>query len=305
MNIEEYIESGQLELYVLQQLSPAEAAEVEQLAAQHPAIRAELSRIEQTLGAYAEAHAVAPPAGMRERVLGGWQQAIRQQAPAEAAVPPAAAPQPTMTVSSAPQPEPAQRPAPAAAEPVVRTMPAPASGGGYRWLAAAAAVLLLLSVGANWLFYNRWQRAESQLVIAQSEQARYAAATQAVEKRLATRTNELAMLRDETYRTVVMTGTQIAPGARARVHFNPATKAVYVDVNNLPPAPEGKQYQLWALDKGKPVDAGMLARHTAAGDSLQRMKNIINAQAFAVTLEPAGGRPEPTLAALTVMGQMQ
>ncbi|AYA36608.1 anti-sigma factor [Hymenobacter oligotrophus] len=299
MNIEEYIESGQLELYVLHQLAPAEAAEVEQLAAQHPAIRAELSHIELALGAYAEAHAVAPPAGMRERVLGGWQQAIRQE---PTVAPPAA--QPTMTVSSAPQ-EPAYRPASATNEPVMRTMPAPESGRGYRWLAAAAAVLLLLSAGTNWLFYNRWQEAQSQLVIAQSEQARYAAATQAVEKRLATRTNELAMLRDETYRTVVMTGTQIAPGARARVHFNPATKAVYVDVNNLPPAPEGKQYQLWALDKGKPVDAGMLALHTAAGDSLQRMKDIVNAQAFAVTLEPAGGRPEPTLAALTVMGQMQ
>ncbi|KUG07539.1 anti-sigma factor [Solirubrum puertoriconensis] len=304
MNIEEYIESGQLELYVLQQLTPAEAAEVEQLAAQHPAIRAELSRIELTLGAYAEAHAVTPPTGMRERVLGGWQQAIRQQAEPGAAVPPTAPAQPTMTVSSAPQ-EPAYRPASATAEPVVRTMPAAESGRGYRWLAAAAAVLLLLSIGTNWLFYNRWQEAQSQLVIAQSEQARYAAATQAVEKRLATRTNELAMMRDESYRTVVMTGTQIAPGARARVHFNPATKAVYVDVNNLPPAPEGKQYQLWALDKGKPVDAGMLAQHTAAGDSLQRMKDIVSAQAFAVTLEPAGGRPEPTLAALTVMGQMQ
>jgi hypothetical protein len=165
-------------------------------------------------------------------------------------------------------------------------------------------VLLLLSIGANWLFYSRWQQAESRLVVAQSEQARYAAATQAVEKRLAARTDELGILRNEQFRTVVMTGTPAAPGARARVHFNPATRTVYVDVNNLPPAPAGKQYQLWALDKGKPIDAGMIAQNTAAGDSLQRMKDIASAQAFAVTLEPAGGRPEPTMAALTVVGQL-
>ncbi|OON70221.1 anti-sigma factor domain-containing protein [Hymenobacter sp. CRA2] len=294
MNIEDYIESGQLELYALQQLSPAEAAEVERLAAQYPAIRAELTQVQQRLGLYAEAHAVTPPASMRERVLGGWQQAIRQQ-------PVAVAPAPIAPVTPEPTPRPAQ-----ASEAVVRPLPAaePEAGSGFRWLAIAASVALLLSLGANWLLYSRWQSSENQLVLAQAEQARFAATTQAVQKRLATRTEELGILRSEQFRTVVMTGTPQAPGARAKVMYNPATRAVYVDVNNLPAAPTGKQYQLWALDKGKPVDAGMLAQNTAAGDSLQRMKDIVSAQAFAVTLEDAGGHPTPTLAALTVMGQM-
>lgn len=289
MNIEEYIESGQLELYALQQLSPAEAAEVERLAAEYPAIRAELAQVQRALGLYADAHAVTPPAGMRERVLSGFQQAIR---------PAAAAP-------ATPTPQPPTPPA--ETETVVRSLPVadePTGGSGFRWLAIAASVALLLSLGANWLLYSRWQSSENELVLAQAEQARYAAATQAVEKRLAARTSELGVLRDEQFRTVVMTGTAQAPGARAKVMYNPATKAVYVDVNNLPAAPAGKQYQLWALDKGKPVDAGMVAQTTAAGDSLQRMKDIASAQAFAMTLEDAGGHPTPTMAALTVMGQM-
>jgi hypothetical protein len=297
VNIEEYIESGQLELYALQQLAPAEAAEVERLAAQYPAIRAELTNVQRSLGLYAEAHAVTPPAGMRERVLGGWQQAIR---PA-----PAAAPAPVATPVT---PDPAPRfeqPAPAP-EAVVRPLPAaePEAGQGFRWLAIAASVALLLSLGANWLFYSRWQQSENQLVLAQAEQARYAAATQAVQKSLAARTQEIRVLRDEQFRMVVMTGTPKAPGARARVMYNPVNRAVYVDVKNLPPAPSGKQYQLWAMDNGKPVDAGLLAEHTATGDSLQRMKDVASAQAFAVTLEDAGGHPTPNLAMLTVMGQM-
>jgi len=77
---------------------------------------------------------------------------------------------------------------------------------------------------------------------------------------------------------------------------------VYVDVKNLPALPADKQYQLWALDNGKPVDAGILAVATAAGDSLQHMKDIASAQAFAMTVEPAGGSVNPTLSTMTVMG---
>ncbi|RTQ52383.1 anti-sigma factor [Hymenobacter gummosus] len=291
MNIEEYIESGQLELYALQQLTPAEAAEVERLAAEYPAIRAELTRVQRALGLYADAHAVTPPAGMRERVLSGFQQAVRQQAEA-----PAAAPQAAPVVPPAPAPE-----------AVVRPISAPAqttAGSAFRWLAIAASVALLLSLGANWLLYARLQDSQHELSLAQARQETYAAGMQAVEKRLATRTSELGVLRDEQFRTVVMTGTAQAPGARAKVMYNPATRAVYVDVHNLPAAPSGKQYQLWALDKSKPVDAGMLSQAAAAGDSLQRMKDIASAQAFAITLEDEGGHPTPTMAALTVMGQM-
>lgn len=294
MNIEDYIESGQLELYALQQLTAAEAAEVEQLAAQHPAIRAELTRVQQALGLYAEAHAVTPPAALRDRILSSIRPAnAPQTAPAAPLV--ASAPAP-------PQPAPAR-------ETVVRPMPvadevAGGGGGGFRWLAIAASVALLLSLGANWLLYSRWQNSQQELTLAQARQETYAASMQVMEKGLAARNQEIGVLRDEQFRMVVMTGTEKAPGARARVMFNPATKAVYVDVKSLPAAPSGKQYQLWALDKGKPVDAGMLAQTTASGDSLQRMKDIASAQAFAMTLEDVGGHPTPNMATLTVMGQM-
>jgi anti-sigma-K factor RskA len=38
------------------------------------------------------------------------------------------------------------------------------------------------------------------------------------------------------------------------------------------------------------------------GDGLQRMKDVPEAQAFAVTLERAGGSPTPTLEAMVLMG---
>lgn len=299
MDTQQYIESGILEEYALGVLPEAERADVERAAAEHPEIRQELDSIIRGLDAYAEAHAITPPPAMRERVLAGWQQAIRAS---ETNAPVAAAPAAT--------PPPADRPAKApAAEPVVRSInstPAPAYEAPVRnwgWLMAAS-VALLLSLGGNYVLYNRWQQTQSDLVAAQNEQARFAATQQASQRTLSNQNRELAVLRDEQFRSITLAGTPVAPSAKARVLYNPATRAVYVDVRSLPAPPQGKQYQLWALDNGKPVDAGVLAATTAAGDSLQQMKDIASAQAFAMTVEDIGGSPTPTLSTLTVMGKI-
>ncbi|WBO85762.1 anti-sigma factor [Hymenobacter yonginensis] len=313
MDIQQYIESGILEEYALGVLSAAEAAQVEQVAAAHPEVQHELQAVIGGLDAYAEAHAIAPPTAMRERVLAGWQQAIRStSAPETPVVPfvPAAAPStadaaplgvPTAPIVPDPvtKDEPVMRPINSAPEPVYEAAPR----AGFGWLMAAS-VALLLSLAGNYVLYNRWQNTETALFAAQNDQARFAATQQASEKRLLTQDRELAVLRDEQYQSVILAGTPAAPSAKARVLYNPTTKAVYVNVRSLPAPPAGKQYQLWALDNGKPVDAGVLAATTAAGDSLQQMKDIASAQAFAMTVEDAGGSVSPTLSTMTVLGKM-
>lgn len=59
-DIQDYINSGILELYVLEETSPEETLAVESLAAEYPEIRAELAAIAQSLEAYAMAGAVEP-----------------------------------------------------------------------------------------------------------------------------------------------------------------------------------------------------------------------------------------------------
>lgn len=309
MDTQQYIESGILEEYALGILSDAERSEVERLAAIHPEIRHELDAIVMGLDAYAEAHSITPPADMRERVLAGWQQAIHQQDSENDTNPlvpltsvPTPAPQPvaaTPPPASTPIPEPVVRPISSAPEPIQTQAPA----RGFGWLMAAS-VALLLSLGGNYVLYNRWQHTQSELFAVRNDQARFAATQQASQKLMTTQRQELAVLRDEQFRHVTLAGTPAAPTAKARVLYNPATRAVYVDVRSLPAPPAGKQYQLWALDKGKPVDAGVLAATTAAGEGLQQMKDIASAQAFAMTVENAGGSPTPTLSTMTVVGNI-
>ncbi|MDB5271388.1 MAG: hypothetical protein JWP58_4428 [Hymenobacter sp.] len=303
-NFQDYIESGILEQYALGELSAAEQAAVEAQAASHPEIQAELQQVQAALGFYAEAHAITPPAAMRERVLNNVLAQISGpaantslRAAVDAVAQTTSRPSP---VASAPQP------VAAATEAVVRPMSSapvavPASRSGW---AIAASVALLLSLGGNMLLYSNWKSASSELVAMQNERNRFATTSQVVERKLGSLQQENEVLRNDEFRAVALAGTKTAPTAHARVLFNPATHKVYVDVRSLPPLPADKQYQLWALDKGKPIDAGVLTVATATGEGLQHMKDIASAQTFAMTVEPAGGSVGPTLSTMTVVGNI-
>jgi anti-sigma-K factor RskA len=291
-NFQEYIESGILEQYALGELSPAEQAEVEAQAAAYPAIREELSQVQAALGFYAEAHAITPPAGMRERVLTNVLAQI-------------AAPAANTSLRNEVDAVAAQANTAPVAETNVRPMyAAPAEAPASRSWAIAASVALLLSLLGNALLYTNWRNASSELVALQNENSRFATTTTVVERKLDGLRQENQVLRNDEFRPVALAGTKAAPSARARVFFNSATHKVYVDVRSLPALPEGKQYQLWALDKGKPVDAGVLTMATATGEGLQHMKDIASAQTFAMTVEPAGGSVNPTLSTMTVVGNI-
>ncbi|MCB0663564.1 MAG: hypothetical protein KDC24_12540, partial [Saprospiraceae bacterium] len=69
MDIQAYISSGILELYVLNQLEPEKVQEVEQNAAKYPAIKAKIDAIELALERYAMLHATTPPAGTLDNIL--------------------------------------------------------------------------------------------------------------------------------------------------------------------------------------------------------------------------------------------
>ena len=98
---------------------------------------------------------------------------------------------------------------------------------------------------------------------------------------------------------IELKGVESHPEMLADVYWH-TSKKVFLEMKNLPAAPSGKQYQLWAIVDGKPVDMGM---YSAKADStVQEMKSVDNAQAFAVTLEKEGGNSTPTMEEMYVMG---
>ena len=64
---------------------------------------------------------------------------------------------------------------------------------------------------------------------------------------------------------------------------------------NLPECPAGTTYQLWAI-YDKPLSIGTFQMDTGDTSHLlvKKVLNFANAKTFAVSLEPSGGRPQPT-----------
>ncbi|MDP2454674.1 MULTISPECIES: anti-sigma factor [unclassified Kaistella] len=100
-------------------------------------------------------------------------------------------------------------------------------------------------------------------------------------------------------RRIQLKGVEKHPDMLAEVYWDSSNK-VYLDIKNLPAAPTGRQYQLWAIVDGKPVDMGMYSEKK--NGTIQPMKSVEKPQAFAITLEKEGGNATPTMEEMYVMG---
>ncbi|RIJ34429.1 hypothetical protein D1627_16065 [Pontibacter oryzae] len=241
--------------------------EVEQMAASSAEVRAALDETLAALEQYAHAHAIAPNPSLKSRVM--------QQVEDEALEREALAAIPL---------RPAQDSSP------------------YRWMFAASITLFLVSGILSVYFYSQWKQTESRLAVALAQDQQMAQNFNTVSQRMEQQEVLLRMLRDENYRPVKLQGVASHPDANVMVYWSPEQQHVYVDAVQLPEPPEGKQYQLWALRDGQPIDAGMLQLNGQT--AMQQMKQIGAAQAFAITLEPEGGSQNPTLEAMYVMGEV-
>lgn len=84
------------------------------------------------------------------------------------------------------------------------------------------------------------------------------------------------------------------PPGQAHVLYN-ARMGMGIYSGQLAPAPAGKSYQLWLVPaSGTPVSAGVVEANQQNGALLLRLTPGLEAKAFAVTLEPQGGMPQPT-----------
>ncbi|HEX4065541.1 MAG TPA: anti-sigma factor [Acidobacteriaceae bacterium] len=126
-----------------------------------------------------------------------------------------------------------------------------------------------------------------------------------LQRRLASaeaRSQEVASAAAETDRLLGVPGTiNVAlaqqpgqPAGHAGVLYNPRMGTVLY-AGQLLPAPPGKSYQLWLVPaQGAPVSLGVFSAKEARVAITAHVSPGIAAKAFAVTIEPQGGMPQPT-----------
>jgi anti-sigma-K factor RskA len=260
-----YIESGVIEAYVLGLATSEEAAELEMLRKQYAEVNEAIVAFERHLENTAFADAKQPPAFIKQKLNEQLAREFRSNGSGRIV---------EMQKSSSVRPF-------------------------WKYVAAASVILLIVSSVLNFYLYNQYQTADTGYKQLLAQQTTLIADNNVINTKLNAMNESLRIMTDPAVLSISMPSTS-TNNYRATVYWDTKTKDVYLLSNNLPQAPTGKQYQLWALVDGKPMDAGIMDE--CAG--LCHMKVIDRAQAFAITLEKQGGSPTPDLSQLYVLGKI-
>jgi len=280
-NIKAYIESGVLELYVLGDLSPEDVLQVEEMAANYPEVKAEIAAIELAIEQYAMHNAVEPSAEVEARLFDKL--GISDEAETEA----------ISTSSYVNEPK------------IVRLDNSDGKVRTLRYALVACVALLVVSVAALFITYNKLNDAHDQIASLNLDKQKFAGVVSQLEFENKGLDNMVAMNDSKEWATIRMAGQTFSPKSKMNVYWNKKDKSVLINyvAMDLPKADPEHEYQLWALVNGKPVSLGMFGKtDSTAKEAIVKMQTIQEAQAFAVTLEPMGGSVNPTMEKLTVMG---
>jgi len=278
-----YIESGILELYVLGQLTVQEQREVEEMAAKFPEVKQEITMIELAMEQYAMQNAIEPSAGLKDQIM--------NQLSSNETV----APEPTETDQMA-------KPTPiipiqvhSAYEAKIKTL---------RFALVACIAMLVVSAIALYYAHNELGEAKNQIIALNLDKQKFANTASYLTTENADLRKISDMATDPDWKVIKLAGTKMDPMAKMVVYWHTNGQHVMVDNSKmaLPINDQNHQYQLWALVNGKPVDLGVFDVKSDSAQILLAMKEISGAQAFAVTLEKRGGNASPTMDQMIVMG---
>ncbi len=263
MNVNEYIGSGIIELYAMNALSPEEKKEFERLMVLYPELSIELNKTEDALKEYAANHSKNPRPELRQRIMDEINEKGKE-----------------INIKSNVNRE--------------------NYSLTYKYMIAASLAALVVSTFASWFFYSRWNEAEERYTILLNEKNELAQNYNLVKTTYDETVTNLIIMRDESSKVFVLNATDSTKRFQARVYWSKYTNHAFLDVLSLPTPEDGKQYQLWAIIDGKPVDAGVFITGT---QRVQRMKDINQADIWAVTLEPKGGSASPTLSQMYLISK--
>jgi len=301
MNIQAYIESGILEEYVLGTVSSQEKQEVECMSHIYPEIKAELLRTEDALEQYALKYQTPPPASLKESIFA---QMNFDKVPGDV--------EETQILASSETVDniiPITKKAEVlenkeGAKVVTNVFDGPETRVlTPAWARFAVAACVLLALFAGWSGMQM-KGLKTEVASMKSSNQELAFEMETVKKVYAYKEMLAGLYSSPEFKVVKMTGIPAkSPESVVAAFWNQQTNEVMIDVQKLPPAPAGKQYQLWSIVDGAPVDIGMLDAEFQG--KVLKMKHTKNGSvAFAITLEKAGGSPTPTMEEMYVMGKV-
>jgi anti-sigma-K factor RskA len=256
--------------YALGALDETERASFEEHLASCDVCAAEVRELRDVAGLLAmAAPSVSPPATLRERILAD----ARRVRPIASA--PTGVDQPVRAVD---------RPGrPATARPARRPW-----SSVVPWLAAAAAAVIAVYLGQQTLS-ERAARASAEQALASARLT-----LDSTGSALARRDSLIASLVSPDVQAVTVSGSGPAPSAK--YFLDRRAGRIIIAASSLPPAAQGRTYQLWGIETGKPPVSLGTFNTDSSGRALASVAVPagLRIAVTAVTDEPSGGSPQPT-----------
>lgn len=277
MDTKAYIESGVIESYVLGLANAEEAAELEMLCTQHADIKSAVDEFAALIEQRAFANSIIPPAGMKEKLMFTLADEFASDEDEQTAV--------VVPLHTADE----------TTDVKVKKF------SSLRYIAAASIILLVASTALNFYLYNNYKSANNKYQALLVERNSLQANNDAFQTKLNGLEESMRIMQNPDMKMVALSARPGKEGNIAAVYWDTKTKDVWLLPTKMAATPADKQYQLWAIVDGKPVDAGVIGECNV----LCPMKNIPRAQAFAITLEKKGGSPTPTLSEMYVLGEVK
>ena len=264
MDVNKYITSGILELYVAGTLSEEENLEVSQYAEQYPEIKEEILSIEAAILALSKAAAPVHYGSKGFKDIEKRIEALKK--PGTKVI--------TMTDNKT---------------------------NWFTYVGWAASVLL--AAGMLWMFNENTQlKSEINLVTQTKEvlEQQIFEANTSLEKSK----ELLHTIRDKNIEVIALGGQTVSPTSYAKAYWNKAEQKVFIDAQGLPEPPDGMVYQVWSLKLNPltPTSMGLLEDFKNDDNKVFAFVNPNESEAFGITLEPAGGSESPNLEQLYTLG---
>ena len=266
MELQEYIDSGILELYVYGALTEEESIAVSTFLLQHPEVKEEVEEIERVLRDLGIATAPYNP----EALLASLKGKLGNNGAAKVV----------------------SMPPPARVDKTSRII---------MYLSLAACLALLVGIFS---LLQKNNKLRDEIQVTQAENAIMETKIEDARNDLEKTQNLLSIIRDKNITKVPLAGQEVAPDAYVSVYLDKENNKAYIDAQGLPEPPQGMVYQVWSLtlDPLTPTSMGLLENFEQDENKVFSLENPNNSQAFGVTLEPAGGSETPTMTQLYTLG---
>ena len=279
MDIKAYIESGNLEAYVLGALSDEEAAQVREDIARYPELANEVASIEEAIFEFAKTNSVTPPDHLQDTIWNSINNSANNKHLKE----------------------------PLPVNDGIKTIPLHTKQvrlAQNTWKYAAVWVALGGSVVLNFMIWSQKNAQTNEVATINSRLD----SLQASNKKLAAVVDDYTrgknMMADTSMQTIVMHTVLKGHPMAATLYWSKDNAVAYVMMDALPTPPKGMQYQLWVIQDGKPVSMGVLPNNMASTPGIQKVDTPVSAaQAFAISLEKEGGSATPTAQNIYVLGK--